>query len=124
VPLKNIHFNALQVELAEEIGESPIHSTPLWTCRLLNFLNKWGAYSCLTPRLHRTCRVPPMVLPRKWTKSLMLSLIRLSLMEVLMRMFLAQVHLTYVLVQMMALTRINLGKKPKVAYTNYSGRYY
>jgi hypothetical protein len=29
VPLKNIHFNALQVELAEEIGESPIHSTPL-----------------------------------------------------------------------------------------------
>jgi hypothetical protein len=60
-----------------------------------------------------------MVILKKLTKSLMI-----SPMELLMRMLLAQAHLSYGSVQMMALTRMILGKKPDVAYTHYTGRYY
>jgi hypothetical protein len=40
------------------------------------------------------------------------------------RLLLAQTHLSYVSVQMMALAKMILGKKSKVAYTHYNGRYY
>jgi hypothetical protein len=40
------------------------------------------------------------------------------------RLLLAQIHLSYISVQMIAMAKMILGKKPKVAYTHYNGRYY
>jgi hypothetical protein len=45
-------------------------------------------------------------------------------MGLLMRMLLAQAHLSYGSVQMMVLTRTILGKKPEVTYRHYNGRYF
>jgi hypothetical protein len=60
-----------------------------------------------------------VVVLKKLTKPLML-----SLMGLLMRMLLAQAHLSYGSVQMMVLTRTILGKKPEVTYRHYNGRYF
>jgi hypothetical protein len=38
------------------------------------------------------------------------------------RLLLAQTHLSYISVQMMALPKMILGKKPEVAYTHYNER--